>query len=177
MLASPTMKGQTIWVLVTGLALGFLGGYELGRGRGEAPSSGSAAKVEANAGEIPADWLKESDFGAADKFAGLTPEQRFVALKVVNQKPCDCGCPHGSVAKCKKDDPGCPRAPTIIAAAADLAKQGKSYEEILKAVEKPAAAARKPPEESPQRIELAAWTPVKGPKYAKVTVLEFSDFQ
>jgi len=27
------------------------------------------------------------------------------------------------------------------------------------------------------RVQLASWTPVKGPKYAKVTILEFSDFQ
>src|SRR5205814_1224178 len=99
----------------------------------------------------------------------------------LNEKPCDCGCPHGSVALCKKQDPNCPRAPTVIATATSLAKQGKTFDEVMAAVKKPdgagAPAAARQPVAGPQKIELAAWTPVQGPKMAKVTVLEFSDFQ
>ncbi len=56
---------------------------------------------------------------AADETAycdryGLTPAQRFATLKFYNETPCDCGCPHGSYAKCKKEDPGCPRAPKVL---------------------------------------------------------------
>ena len=33
------------------------------------------------------------------------------------------------------------------------------------------------PESLTAKVLLASWTPIKGPKYAKVTILEFSDFQ
>jgi hypothetical protein len=176
------MKGNTIWVAISCLAVGLLIGREWGSrsdGKGDKSSSETAQSATTTGStEIPADWVKEADFKAADKFAGLTAAQRFTALKVLNEKPCDCGCPHGSVAKCAKDDPACPRAPTVIATAVDLAKKGKSADEIKKAVEKPAGQAQQqPPQQGPAKIELAAWTPIKGPKLAKVTIVEFSDFQ
>lgn len=171
------MKSNTIWALVTGLAVGFLIGHEVGGQKGsEAPPAKVASAGAATPTTIPADWVTEDQIGATEQFKGLTPAQRFLALKVLNEKPCDCGCPHGSVAKCKKEDPGCPRAPTIIATAVAMAKQGKTYDEILAAEKKPNAPAQ-PAATGPQKVELAAWTPVRGPKYAKVTILEFSDFQ
>jgi protein-disulfide isomerase len=42
----------------------------------------------------------------------------------------------------------------------------------------PAPPAPAAPRPSPnQKVELAKWTPVKGPNTAKVTIVEFSDFQ
>jgi protein-disulfide isomerase len=178
------MKSNTLWALITGLAVGFIVGREFTRGGSASTGdskTGSSATTTAAAdtgatGTIPADWVKEGEMNATDQFAGLTAAQRYVALKVLNEKPCDCGCPHGSVAKCKKEDPGCPRAPTIISTTVSLAKQGKSVEEILAAVKKPAGDSA-PAAAGPQKVELAAWTPIKGPKNAKVTIVEFSDFQ
>ena len=126
--------------------------------------------------QIAPDWLTEKDLKAEDKFAGMTPAQRFTALKVLNERPCDCGCPHGSTAKCAKEDPGCPRAPLVITQVVAAAKEGKSVDQILAMVKKPDSP-QAPPAEGPKKVELAAWTPVKGPKAAKVTILEFSDFQ
>jgi hypothetical protein len=177
------MKSNTIWALITGLAVGFLVGREFSRTGGSGGETGSSTGSTvskggdtAAPGNIPGDWIKEGDIGATEQFAGLTAAQRYTALKVLNERPCDCGCPHGSVAKCKKEDPGCPRAPTVISQAIALAKQGKTEQEILAAVKKPDAPAQ-PPAGQPQKAELAAWTPVKGPKYAKVTIVEYSDFQ
>jgi len=172
------MKSNTLWALITGLAVGFIVGREFSRpGGGGESKPGTAATADTGGGkDIPADWIKEAELGATEQFAGLTAAQRYIALKVLNEKPCDCGCPHGSVAKCKKEDPGCPRAPTIIASAVSLAKQGKSADEILAAVKKPAGDAQ-PPAAGPQKVELAQWTPIKGPKWAKVTIVEYSDFQ
>ncbi len=174
-------------MLVAGLAVGFVIGHEVGwsRGGGRSPSGGGGETAQAPTSangptDVPADWLKEADIAMADKFTGLTPQQRYVALKVLNERPCDCGCPHGSTAKCKKEDPNCPRAPLVAVQVVDLAKQGKTFDQIMEAVKKPgggAAAQQQPPAGQPQKIELAAWTPVKGPKTAKVTILEFSDFQ
>ena len=171
------MKSNTIWALVTGLAVGFLIGHEVGPTKGAAPPSAVASASSNGPTTIPKDWVTEDQIGATDQFKGLTPQQRFLALKVLNEKPCDCGCPHGSVAKCKKEDPGCPRAPSIISTAVAMAKQGKSYDEILAAVKKPDGPAQPQQPAGPQKVELASWTPVRGPKYSKVTILEFSDFQ
>ena len=169
------MKTNTIWALVTGLAVGFLIGQYTERGR-SADSPRAMNTSNQPAGQVPADWLTEKDLKADEKFAGLTPGQRFAVLKVLNEKPCDSGCPHGSVAKCAKEDPGCPRAPLVITQAVAAAKEGKSFDQIMAAVKKPDAP-QAPPEAAPQKVELAAWTPVKGPKTAKVTIVEFSDFQ
>lgn len=176
------MKSNTIWAFIAGAAIGLLVGREWTRSSGpsvassETTSGSSAGSAAKGPSDIPADWVKESEIGATDQFAGLTPQQRYVALKVLNEKPCDCGCPHGSVAKCKKEDPGCPRAPTIIATAVAMAKQGKTFDEIVAAVKKPDSP-QQPPAAQPQKVELAAWTPMKGAKHAKVTIVEFSDFQ
>ena len=172
------MKANTLWVLISGLAVGFLIGRELPRGGGSAKDTTTSETSVAAAGptNIPADWIKEDDLKATDKFAGLTPAQRFTVLKVMNEKPCDCGCPHGNTAKCMKEDPACPRAPIILNKAIELAKAGKGFDAILaevKTKDAPAAAAPSPN----QKVEVAKWTPIEGPKLAKVTIVEFSDFQ
>ncbi len=180
------MKSNTIWALVTGLALGFLLGREFsGKGSGgdsaSKPGSSSGGGGGTTAGgptDIPKDWLTDADLNAVDAMKGMTPQQRYAVLKVMNEKPCDCGCPHGSTAKCKKEDPGCPRAPKVLEQAIALAKEGKTPEQILAAVKKPDAPPPGPAAPSgPQKIEVAMWNPQKGPKDAKVTIVEFSDFQ
>jgi hypothetical protein len=120
------MKSNTIWALITGLAVGFLVGREFTATKGGSSTSAPGVATSANGPtEIPKDWLTEKDLNATDSFAALTPQQRYTVLKVMNEKPCDCGCPHGSFAKCKKEDPGCPRAPKVLEQAVALAKQGK----------------------------------------------------
>jgi protein-disulfide isomerase len=177
---------NVVWALVSGVAVGYIFGNALplhGGGSSSPSSSTSSASTETivpTSEAIPADWLSEKDIGASDVFSGLTSSQRYLALKVLNTKPCDCGCPHGSIARCKKDDPGCPVAPKEIEIAAREARAGKTYDEIYAAVQKPsvmpaqqgAAAPSKP-----HRIPLADSVPVRGPKNAKITIVMWSDFQ
>ena len=176
-------SSNVVWALVAGLAVGYIFGnkFPMGGGGGSASSSSVSERstgAMATGGAIPADWITEKDIGATDAFAGLTPAQRFIALKVLNNKPCDCGCPHGSIAKCKKDDPGCPVAPKEIEIAAREAKAGKSYEDVYAATKKPGGGAPAvAAEPTAAKVMLAQWTPIRGPKLAKVTILEFSDFQ
>ncbi|HWE27976.1 MAG TPA: hypothetical protein VHB97_08250 [Polyangia bacterium] len=176
-------NSNVVWALVAGLAVGYIVGNKLPMtGNGGSSSTSPTARATDNGSsgstEIPKDWITEKEIGAEASFAGLTAAQRYNALKVLNSKPCDCGCPHGSIAKCKKEDPACPSAPSEIAIAAREAKAGKSYEEIYAAVKKSdAPAAARPAEPTTAKVLLASWTPIRGPKYAKVTILEFSDFQ
>jgi hypothetical protein len=192
-----------VWPLVTGLAVGFLVGRESHRFSGgdakpsDASGSSTAAIAPDKAGktgyakesDFPSDWMKDSDIGnGATLFAGLTDPQKTVVMQALNERNCECGCGMGSLAVCLKKDPNCPRSPAMAKLAVDLVKQGKSLGEIETAIDakqkemggsKPAAAA--PAAEAapttPRKVELAAWNPRKGPKAAKVTLVEFSDFQ
>ena len=178
------MKTNTIWVLISGLAVGVLIGRELPRGGGDraaekaAEGTPTAAAPAGTPTELPASWIKAEEIGAADAVAGLTPQQKYLVMKVMNEKPCDCGCPHGSVAKCKKDDPGCPRAPQILAGAVEAAKAGKTFDQMMDAVKKKdAPAAQQQAPAGPQKVATEKWNPIRGPKNAKVTIVMFSDFQ
>jgi hypothetical protein len=93
------MKSNTLWALATGLLLGFIVGREFGS-RSDNPgvkstSGTSTAAAAATPTEIPKDWITEHDLNVADQFNGLTPQQRYLVLKLLNEKPSDCGCPHG----------------------------------------------------------------------------------
>jgi hypothetical protein len=174
------MKLQSIWVLVAGLAIGFILGRELPRGGRGGDAAGDKPAVTAKSatappGELAASWLQEDVFPKAKElFVGLTPPQRLNVLKLINERKCDCGCPH-TVAQCLKDDPNCGTAAGVVASAIALAKQNKTYEQMVaEATKKPAPAAK--PSVN-QKIALAKWTPVKGPATAKVTMVVFSDFQ
>ena len=98
--------------------------------------------------------------------AGLKPAERAVALAVLRG-----------------------RAERDAAGVARLAAAGKSASDILAALPAADAAARPtatapsdergppPPPAEYQPVEVAAWSPVRGPAQAKVTLVVFSDFQ
>ncbi len=193
--------GATVWPLVTGLAVGFLVGRETGNGRGresasaepktaEAPAAAVAvkmpAKVYKSQAEFPSGWLKDTDLTsvAGISFAGMNDGQKTTALQAMNERNCECGCGMGSIATCVKKDPNCPRSPGLAKLAIDQAKQGKGIGEILAAIDdhqKPApgaaAPAAAPPPAASHKVPLNATMPRTGPKVAKVTIAEFSDFQ
>jgi protein-disulfide isomerase len=196
--------GANIWPLITGLAVGFLVGRETGSGAGgratetaasadskaaaEAPAAAPAAaklpaKVYKSQGEFPTGWLKETDLASVSgiSFAGLTDGQKTTALQAMNERDCECGCGMGKIATCVKKDPNCPRSPNLAKLAIDMAKQGKGLGEVLAALDdkqKPAAGAAAPAAPAgPRKILFSASMPRLGPKAAKVTIAEFSDFQ
>ncbi len=192
--------GATVWPLVTGLAVGFLVGRETGNGRGresataepkagDAPSAVVAAKLPAKVyksqAEFPSGWLKDTDLTsvAGISFDGMNDGQKTTALQAMNERNCECGCNMGSIATCVKKDPNCPRSPGLAKLALDMSKQGKGIGEILAAIDdrqKPAAGAPSPsaaPAAASHKVPLSATMPRTGPKAAKVTIAEFSDFQ
>jgi len=102
-------------------------------------------------------------------FDGLTPEQKTLAVSILNENSCDCGCGM-KLAVCRRDDPTCPRSPGLGKSVIELVKQGKSRDEIVKAVLTPKSKFVQfalPPGESPSI----------GPKEAKVTLLHYFDYQ
>lgn len=186
-------NANTIWALVTGLAIGFAVGREahrLGGGSSDAPSAASASaeavapsadgpKVYRSLAEFPANWVKD-DLPA---LAGLTAQQKVTVLQALNERNCECGCPFGSLANCLHKDPNCPRSPQLAKVAVDLAKQGKGLPEILAAIDEKQKEMSQPSAQQPAaptgpvRVEIAPHNARKGPKAAKVTIVEFSDFQ
>lgn len=197
-------RGPAIWALITGLAVGFAVGRETGGGKGggsddgpasdskpQAAAAGTGAKpskVYTRQSDFPPGWLKEADLAAVAglSFDGLNDRQKTTALQSLNERNCECGCNMGSLATCAKKDPNCPRSPVLARLAIEKAKEGKSLSDVLDALDakqkelgvagpKPAAEAQAP--KGPKKIEIADNMPRKGPKAAKATIVEWSDFQ
>ena len=185
--------GANIWLaLVAGLAVGFVLGQNIGpRSRGGdkdepaqkvAAAPGSTYKTEA---QFPEKWLKSADLAAVKgvSFAGVSDAQKVIALQVLNERKCECGCNMESVASCAKHDTSCPRSPKLVKDVVDMAKQGKSLAELNAYMDRenkgsgaaPAAAPAAPA--GPKKVAIPAHSPRLGPKAAKVTIVEFSDFQ
>jgi len=195
----PPRNYNTYWALATGLAVGFLVGREAHRfgspsSNTATATSGSAIPIKADpAGpkayasesEFPAGWVKSADLPTAiTSLADLNDAQKTTVMQALNERQCECGCAYGKLSTCLQKDPNCPRSPAMAKLAADLVKQGKGLAEILTAIDSaqrsPAKPAANPAPEAPTKpvyVEIAAWNPRKGPNPAKVTIVEFSDFQ
>jgi protein-disulfide isomerase len=193
------------WALAVGLLAGFLIGQNVGprqRSAGDeageaaapaaaavpaaAPSGGVPSKVYQAETEFPSGWMKSAELtGVAGLvWEGATAAQKTTAMQAMNERDCECGCGMGSVAICAKKDPNCPRSPKMAKNIVDMVKQGKTLTDLLAYIDTenpkkgagnaPAAAA---PQGGAKKVAIPAHAPRKGPKHAKVTIVEFSDFQ
>jgi protein-disulfide isomerase len=190
----------TVWPLLTGLAIGFLVGREVGtnRGGGSGETGAVTAKVPAGTkapakvfkaeSEFPADWTKSADLATVASVSGsltdLTAAQKVTVMQALNERDCECGCGMGKIAGCIKKDPNCPRSPNLAKTVIDLVKQGKGLGELLVAIDdkqKPsggsAPTAAAPAAGGSKKVMPAAHNVRLGPAAAKVTIVEFSDFE
>jgi protein-disulfide isomerase len=188
----------TVWPLLTGLAIGFLVGREVGNNRGSGGGETAAVVGKAGAGtkmpakvykaesEFPADWTKSSDWASVTtvSLTDLTPAQKVTVMQALNERDCECGCGMGKIAGCVKKDPNCPRSPNLAKAAIDLVKQGKGLGDVLAAIDdkqKPSGGTPKPSEApvagGSKKVMPFAHNVRRGPAAAKVTIVEFSDFE
>ena len=187
----------TVWPLLTGLAIGFLVGREVGNHHGGGGETAEVAGSKAPAGtkmpakvyksesEFPADWTKSADLASVTtvSLTDLTTAQKTTLMQALNERDCECGCGMGKVAGCIKKDPNCPRSPNLARTAIDLVKQGKGLGEILAAIDDkqkpsggsaPSAAA---PAGGSKKVVPFAHNVRRGAAATKVTIVEFSDFQ
>ena len=188
----------TLWPLLTGLAIGFLVGREVGNHRGgggetvdvagsKAPAGTKMpAKIYKSESEFPEGWTKSADLASVTtvSLTDLTAAQKTTVMQALNERDCECGCGMGKVAGCIKKDPNCPRSPNLARAAIDLVKQGKGMGEILAAIDdkqKPAGGAAAPTAAAPaggsKKVVPFAHDLRRGAAATKVTIVEFSDFQ
>ncbi len=108
-------------------------------------------------------------------FSGLTTAQRGIALEAMRAEKCTCGCDM-KIAQCRLEDPSCAYSKRLAYTVVKDAAAGKKLAEIRAELVK---IANTPPpvlDEQPTRISIAG-DPVRGPANAKVTIVEFSDFQ
>lgn len=105
--------------------------------------------------------------------SGLTEGQRILALKVMNEEDCPCGCGM-SIAECRNEDPQCGTSPGLGARVVSLVKQGKSEDEIKSALGVPT----KPTQPTAPVMDVSVDDdPAMGPADAPVTMIVFNCFQ
>lgn len=119
------------------------------------------------------DW-KTADALPGVDFSGLSKVRRDAVLSVLRTEPCACGCAM-KVAECRMKDPACGNSRRLAAFTVRSASAGKSEAAMRTELDK---YAKEPPPvlEPPVKLSVGA-APYKGPADAKVTIVEFSDFQ
>lgn len=120
-------------------------------------------------------WKSATALPGVD-FTGLTTAQKTEVLQVLREMECPCGCPM-QLAQCRVEDPACGTSKTLANEAVAAAKAGKNVRKTLEASPLVKQAAnRNRPLLDPVAINIDG-APSRGPQNARITLVEFSDFQ
>ena len=125
------------------------------------------------------DWKTASSLPGVD-FSGLNPKAKLRVLKILRERPCSCGC-GDTLAQCRVVDPGCAYSTNLAIVAVNGVKNGQSDAEVIAALgtSKWAHLQGQQPQQlldPPVKIPISG-SPAEGSPTAKVTIVEFSDFQ
>jgi protein-disulfide isomerase len=119
-------------------------------------------------------WKTSQTLGNID-LSSLTPVQKKAVLKVLREEDCTCQCGM-KAAECIMKDPNCSYSRALAKIAIDGVKDGKSLMEISKLMDASPKAHRPKLLEAPVSIPVDG-APVRGPANARITLVEFSDFE
>ena len=145
--------------------LGLLGGLA-----SSPPAVTAANKVEAAAPTPPRashEGLKGVDL------TGLSSEQQELALRILNESGCLCGCGM-TVAQCRVEDQSCPRSPLLARAIVDAVRRGGDQAAVRTAYHQAAGLAEPAP---PGGTSNPKGLATRGAANAPVTLVEYSDFE
>lgn len=119
------------------------------------------------------DWRTAGELPGVDT-QGLSPAKHAEAFKFLREEKCTCGC-EMKLAECRMKDPGCSYSRKLSSVATKAFAAGKNPADVRAEVKK--VADQPPPTfDDPVKISIAG-DPVKGPDNARLTIVEFSDFQ
>lgn len=118
-------------------------------------------------------WQTVTDFAGLDQSA-LTAQQKHALLNLLRTGGCNCGCSF-KIAECRVKDPKCGRSRSLAATVEREIQEGKSADSIRAELDRLM-------NQSPPVLDEAVSIPIegdpaKGPANAKITLVEFSDFQ
>jgi protein-disulfide isomerase len=119
-------------------------------------------------------WKTSETLGDID-LSGLTPVQKKAVLKLVREQDCSCQCGM-KTAECIMKDPNCGYSRALAKVAIQGVKDGKSLIEISKLMDASPKAHRPKVLEAAVTIPVDG-SPVRGPADARITLVEFSDFE
>ena len=123
--------------------------------------------------EGPGNWQTANEYPGVD-WHGISGARRDAAMKFIREEQCTCGC-QMKIAECRMKDPGCGYSRKLASVAMKSFAEGKTVQQVRADVKK--AASEPPPIfEEPVKISVAG-DPSKGPDNARLTIVEFSDFQ
>jgi protein-disulfide isomerase len=122
----------------------------------------------------PDAWKTAETLNDVD-LSGLTAVQKKAALKILREQDCSCQCGM-KTAECILKDTNCSYSRAIAKIAIQGVKDGKSLIEISKLMDASPKAHRPKLLEAPVNIPVDG-SPVRGPADAKITLVEFSDFE
>ena len=122
------------------------------------------------------DWQTATDLAGVD-LTGLTPAKKTLALKALRTQACTCGCAM-KVAQCRVEDPHCSYSRGLASITVGAIKEGKSVDEAIAESKASKFGTRPTPKllDDPVPIPTLG-SPVTGPADARITLVEFSDFQ
>ncbi len=125
-----------------------------------------------------AGWVTVRDLPGVD-MSKLTAAQKDQALKALRKEDCTCGC-QMRLAQCRVVDPPCTDSKALAAIVVTAVQAGKTsaaiHDELIHSRLARLRADQNRVLGDPQEIPIAG-APVRGPASARVTIVEFSDFE
>jgi len=121
-----------------------------------------------------ANWQAVTDLPGVD-WKGLVGPKKTAALRVMQSEGCNCGC-NLKIAECRVKDSACGVSRNLAGVVVKATVEGKTPQAIKAELDR--VASEGPPVLDVDAVNIStAGDPVLGPANAKITIVEFSDFQ